>query len=69
MPIVAAFLTITTQLRPVALAHGGLHWLGLDYAGARAGLLQEEIKLLPHQWAWLRVMERAATATLNGYRG
>ncbi|WP_256213328.1 hypothetical protein [Sphingobium sp. YR768] len=41
----------------------------LDYAGARAGLRQAQIALLPHQWSWLRVMERAAVAALNGYRG
>lgn len=68
MLIVEAFLSVTSQLRPIAIANG-LHWLGLDYAGARSGLLQAGFRLLPHQWSWLRVMERAAVAALNGFRG
>lgn len=69
MRIVDAFLSVTSQLRPLSLAGGGLHWLGLDYAGARAGLRQAGFRLLPHQWSYVRVMERAAVAALNGVRG
>lgn len=68
MLIVEAFLSVTSQLRPISVGNG-LHWLGLDYAGAAAGIEKAGFRLLPHQWSWVRVMERAAVAALNGFRG
>lgn len=69
MPIVEAFLSVTSQLIAIGLAHGGLLWRGFDYAGVKAGLDAAGLSLLPHQWTGLRVMESAATSALNGYRG
>lgn len=51
------------------LADGRQHWQGLDYAAARAGLELEGIAVRPHDWAGVRVMERAAASALNGFRG
>ncbi len=69
MPIVTAFLAICTQWRIVPMPSGHIYWQGLDYTAARAGLKQARIKLNPAEWSWLRVMESAASAALNGYRG
>jgi len=69
MPIVDAFLAVQTQWRAFPLGVAGLHWQGLDYAGVRVGLEQEDIALTAQQWSCLRTMERAATSALNGVRG
>jgi len=69
MRIVSAFLAICTQWNIVPMPSGHMYWQGLDYSRARAGLKQARIKLSPVEWAWLRVMESAASATMNGYRG
>jgi hypothetical protein len=62
--IVEAFLAASTQWR-VAGTFGGLVFLGLDYAGARAGIEAAGIEITPELWAGLRVMEQAACAALN----
>ncbi|PZQ20462.1 MAG: hypothetical protein DI569_15455 [Sphingopyxis macrogoltabida] len=69
MPIVHAFMSVSSQMQGIATASGRIIWQGLNYAGARAGLKNARIKLTPAQWTWLRVMENAAAAALNGYRG
>ena len=69
MPIVTAFLAISNQWQMIAMPSGHIYWQGLDYARVRAGLKQAGIAVSPVQWAWLRVMESAARAVLNGYRG
>ena len=69
MPIVDAFVAVSSQWRLVPLPSGRVHWQGLDYAGARAGLEQAQILLTPSQWVGVQIMEREAAAVLNGYRG
>ncbi|MFC3442546.1 DUF1799 domain-containing protein [Sphingobium rhizovicinum] len=69
MPIVTAFLAISNQWDVIPMASGQMYFQGLDYSRVRAGLKQARIKLNPVQWDWLRVMENAAGAALNGYRG
>jgi len=53
----------------IPIREAGLHYLGLDYAGVRAGLELARIELAPDQWTGLRVMERAAVEVLNGVKG
>tara|TARA_R110000868_G_scaffold230335_8_gene483498 strand:+ start:565 stop:765 length:201 start_codon:yes stop_codon:yes gene_type:complete len=65
---VDAFIAVATQWNTTALASGKVHWHGLNYAGARAGLKQAKIRLTPDQWSGVQVMERAAAAALNGVR-
>ncbi|MEX0971528.1 MAG: DUF1799 domain-containing protein [Paracoccaceae bacterium] len=62
--IVRAFVAITSQWRVVG-SMDGLMFLGLDYAGVRAGLKAARIKLSPDEWGQLRLMENAAVAALN----
>lgn len=69
MSIVHLFLTIATQWRVASLTDGRLHWLGLDYAAARAGLDLAGATASAAQWAGVQVMERAAAAALNGFAG
>lgn len=64
--IVAAFTTILTQWRVVALPNGRLRWLGLDYAGAGAGLTLAGAAMTPDLWAGIRTMEAAGRAAANG---
>ena len=67
--IVTAFLACATQWRTtVAPAGDGfkLLWLGLDYAGARAGVEAAGLALDPDIWAGVRIMEAAARDALNG---
>ena len=69
MPIVDAWLAIASQWRTVALADGRVHWIGLDYAAAKAGLELAAITVTGSLWAGVCAMERAASAALNGVRG
>ena len=69
-PAVVAFLAVQTQWR-AAIVGGGfsparLFYVGLDYAGVRAGLAAEGIALTPAQWRDLRLMEAEARKVLNG---
>lgn len=41
-------------------------WIGLDHAGALAGLAAAGISVTPELWAGIRTMEAAAIAALNG---
>lgn len=47
------------------LGAGRLVYLGLDYAGARAGLDAAGIDITPDLWAGLQTMEVAAIEELN----
>ncbi|MGD9476148.1 DUF1799 domain-containing protein [Shinella sp. G-2] len=60
-----AFLACQTQWRVVATM-GGLIWLGLDYAAARAAL--EELGLPLSRMADLRALEAGALPILNEAR-
>ena len=60
-----AFLLVSTQWR-VAGAPAGLLYLGLDYAGVRAGLEAYAVPATPALWSDLRLMEASAAAALNG---
>lgn len=62
---VCAFAAVVTQWRVVPGARGGFAYLGLDYAGVRAGLDAEGIAVTPELWAGLRTMEAEACAVLN----
>lgn len=55
-----AFLAISTQWRMAD------QWaIGLDYAGARAGLRMAGIKVSPKIWAEVQVIEAGAIKALN----
>lgn len=60
-----AFASLVTQWRIVPLASGRLHYCGLDYAGARAGLDLAGVSLTPGLWDDLRTMELAAREAAN----
>lgn len=67
-PAVLAWLIVQTQWRVAAvgsLAGGGIVWLGLDYAAARAGLDAAGIDTTPALWSDLQIMEGAACELLN----
>lgn len=57
---VRAWLAVDTQLR---LGPGGV--VGLDYAGAQAGLALAGISLTPAEWADVQIIEAAAVDALN----
>lgn len=66
---VAAFLAVASQWRTAwVFGQDGarMHFVGLDYAGARAGLEAAGIALTPDLWAGVRVMEEAARQAMNG---
>lgn len=67
VPALTAFLVASTQWRVVAGA-ADLFVLGLDYAGARAGIEGAGIEITPQLWGDLQVIEAAALAELNRQR-
>lgn len=71
--IVEAFLAASSQWRTAPIGGGpgpvGIMFIGLDYAGARAGIEASGIPVTPELWAGLRVMEAEARDALNGVRG
>jgi hypothetical protein len=69
MAAVDAWSVIASQWRTVPLADGRVHWLGLDYTAVRAGLEMASVTVATEVWAMVRVMERAASAALNGVAG
>lgn len=68
MPIVDAFCAVASQWRQIVFPTGRVHWQGLDYTAVRVGLDGAEIAVTPELWDGITIMERAAAATLNGYR-
>ncbi|MEX2480195.1 MAG: DUF1799 domain-containing protein [Gammaproteobacteria bacterium] len=66
---VAAFLWISSQWRTQSLGGGmtpaRLTFIGLDYAGVRAGLDAAGIAVTRELWLGLQVMEAAALEALN----
>lgn len=69
MGIVDAWLIICSQWRASAMPNGQLLYHGLDYASAQAGLAMAGVTLAPGDWSGVRLMERVASAALNGIRG
>jgi hypothetical protein len=69
MTVVDTWLAISSQWRTAPLADGRVHWLGLDYSAVRAGLDMAGLTVTPSDWASVQVMEREASAALNGLRG
>jgi len=67
---VTAFLAAASQWRTTLspAGEGGprVLWLGLDYAGACAGIEAAGLALDPDIWAGIRIMEAAARDALNG---
>jgi Phage related hypothetical protein (DUF1799) len=66
---VTAFLAAASQWRTgVRADRSGIRtlWIGLDYAGVRAGLEALRLDVTPDLWAGLTVMEAAARDALNG---
>ncbi|MBO4168869.1 DUF1799 domain-containing protein [Cereibacter azotoformans] len=63
---VAAFLAISTQWRWVGSGMGGVMAIGLDYAGARAGLALAGIEVTADLWHAITLIEAGALAALNG---
>lgn len=49
----------------MALASGGLHYIGLDYANVRAGLDGAGITVTPALWTGLTIMEAEFRKTAN----
>ena len=68
IPAVAAFLAVATQWRMVA-GDAGSTAIGLDYAGARAGLDASGIAVTPDLWTGLRLVESGALSAMNERRG
>ncbi len=69
MPIVDAWLIVCTQWNTVSLTNGQVLYHGLRYGDAKIALDTAEVFLRPAQWSGLRLMERVASAALNGQRG
>lgn len=69
MPVIDAWLIISSQWRAIALGDGRVLWLGLDYGGVAAGLAAAGVALSAGQWTGVRLMESVASAVLNGQRG
>ena len=69
MPVVDLWLTISTQWLTESLVDGRLHFIGLNYGGVRAGLDMAGRAVSPGEWAGIQVMERTASAALNGVGG
>ncbi len=46
---------------------GGILWLGIDHAAARAGLEMAGIGVTPQLWAEVRQIEAGAREGLNGH--
>jgi hypothetical protein len=67
--IVEAFFAVDTQWRTAPIGGGmvptRIRFVGLDYAGVRAGLDALGMTVTPELWAGLQVMERAARDALN----
>jgi hypothetical protein len=66
MAIVEAFQSVSTQWRAFAMADGRSHWVGLDYAGVKAGWALAGRVVDAFTWAGVQLMESAAAAALNG---
>ena len=64
---VLAFLGVASQFRCAPLGDG-LHWLGLDYQGARAGWQLAGEEITPDLWTQVQLIEAGALAALNGGR-
>lgn len=62
-----AFLAVATQLRAQAAGSAGLVALGLDYAGAEAGLRLAGIAATPELWADLQAIEAGAVEGFNAH--
>jgi len=62
---VDAFLAVASQRRMVGAGLGGVVMIGLDYAGAEAGLRLAGIEVTPELWAQVRVIEAAARDAMN----
>jgi hypothetical protein len=69
---VEAFLAVSTQwrtgVRPAGFGSATL-WIGLDYAGVRAGLEVAGIAGTPDLWGGLTIMEHEAARALNEMAG
>lgn len=63
---VLAFASIMSQWRVAPMPTGRLHYIGLDYAGVRAGLECAGHAITPDLWADMLVMEAAARSAANG---
>lgn len=68
MPVIDAFMVVCTQWNTTSLANGQVLYHGLNYTGVKVGLDGADITLLPEQWADLRMVERVASAAMNGRR-
>lgn len=66
---VDAFLAVSRQWRSAAGGMERVRYLGLDYAGAKAGFELAGIDVSPDLWARVRVIEAGAVAALNGEVG
>lgn len=66
MAVVDAWMVVCTQWRVTSMADGRVLWLGLDYASVKVGLDAAATALTPPEWSSLRMMERVASAALNG---
>ncbi|MCF1744618.1 DUF1799 domain-containing protein [Paradevosia shaoguanensis] len=67
-PAVRAFAFSATQWRTTQLrteTGAKIYWIGLDYAGVRAGLDGLGVPITPDLWAGLMVMENEAQKALN----
>jgi hypothetical protein len=69
---VEAFLLVASQWRTVmreTVAGIRIHYMGLDYGAAHAGLALAGVAVDPRTWWRVRVIEAAAREALNGMAG
>lgn len=70
VPIVEAFLIVSSQWRTATLGGGmgpgRVLYIGFDYGAVLAGLSAAAVTVTPELWRGVRVMEDAARAALNG---
>lgn len=68
LPALEIFGAIGTQWRVVARGEGELHYVGLDYSAAAAGLSLAALTVSPQLWADVQMIEAGAVAALNRSR-
>jgi len=62
---VIAFSGVASQWRVAPVGQVGLRYIGLDYAGVKAGLECAGVAVTPELWEGVRTMEAEMRTVLN----